>query len=161
MTGKPNPRFVITNRREKVLMLLAQGLSECEISNKLGVGQSTISRDTKALNRESMEMIKTIEKDYYPLEFRNITNSITQVLKKSWQIINDNTDKWTNKDKINAMKLVIEASRTKFDILRNGSVNLAVNEMRVKVEKLLEVEEASKSYFKPPALETIDQDELR
>ena len=47
-------------------------------------------------------------------------------MQKILDIINDNTDKWTNKDKINAMKLVIEASRTKFDILLNGSVNLTV-----------------------------------
>ncbi len=34
------------------------------------------------------------------LEFRNIINSIRQVLKKSWDIINDESGNWTNKDKI-------------------------------------------------------------
>lgn len=151
MTGKPNPRFIIIERREKVLSLLAQGLNECEISNKLGVGQSTISRDVKALNKKSMEMIKTIEKDYYPIQFRTILDSLKQVLKKSWNIINDNTDKWTNKDKINAMKLVIEASRTKFDILLNGPVNLNVEQLRGRLEELEEQQETPKN-FMPPLL---------
>ena len=43
MTGKPNPRFVITERRERLLVLLSQGLNECEIALELKVGQSTIS----------------------------------------------------------------------------------------------------------------------
>ncbi len=149
MSGKPNPRFIIIERREKVLMLLGQGLNECEISNKLGVGQSTVSRDTKALNKESIEVIKTIEKDYYPLEFRNITNSITQVLKKSWQIINDNTDKWTNKDKINAMKIVIDSCRTKFDILLNGQVNLTVEQLRNRLDDLQDQQELPKNFMPP------------
>ena len=127
-SGKPNPRFVITKRRESVLILLSQGLNECEIAERLKVGQSTVSRDVKALNKESQKIIKTIEKNYYPLEFRNIINSIRQVSKKSWEIINDETGKWTNKDKINAMKLVVDSSRTKFEILLNGPVNLNVEQ---------------------------------
>ena len=65
-SGKPNPRFVITERRESVLILLSQGLNECEIAERLKVGQSTVSRDVKALNKESQKIIKTIEKNYYP-----------------------------------------------------------------------------------------------
>jgi len=151
MTGKPNPKFVITERRQKVLDLLSRGLSESEIATELNVGQSTISRDVYALNKESQDIIKSIERDYYPLEFRNIINSLRLVLKKSWSIVNDETGKWTNKDKINSMKLVIDASRTKFDILLNGTVNLNVEQLHQRLNKLEEDQETPKN-FMPPLL---------
>lgn len=147
-------------RRQSVLCLLAQGQSESEIATELKVGQSTISRDVNALNKESLNIIKTVEKDYYPLEFRNIINSIMQVSKKAWDIINDETEKWTNKDKINAMKLVIDASRTKFEILQNGPLNLTVNQMREKLEKLEEQQEIPTN-FMPPILGPDNLENLR
>jgi len=150
-SGNPNPRFVITERRAKVLDLLAEGLSESEIAVVLKVSQPTLSRDVTALNKESLEIIKTIEKDYYPLEFRNIINSIKLVLKKSWQIINDENGKWTNKDKLNALKLVVEASKTKFETLQNGPVNLRVGELAEKLDELKEEQESPRN-FMPPLL---------
>jgi DNA-binding transcriptional ArsR family regulator len=160
MVGKPNPRFVVIERRQNVLGLLSRGLNECEIAADLKVGQSTISRDIKALNKESQEVIKTIELDYYPLEFTNIINSIRQVSKKAWDIINDETGNWTNKDKINAMKLIIDASRTKFEILQNGPLNLTVSQLREKFEKLQDQEEIPAS-FMPPILGPDNLENLR
>jgi biotin operon repressor len=160
MVGKPNPRFIIMERRQSVLCLLAQGQSESEIATELKVGQSTISRDIKTLNKESRDIIQTVEKDYYPLEFRNIINSIGQVSKKAWDIINNETGNWTNKDKINAMKLVIDASRTKFEILQNGPLNLTVSQMRERLEKLEEDEKIPTS-FMPPILGPDNFENLR
>jgi len=152
-SGKPNPRFVITERRAKVLDLLAQGFNESEIAIRLKVSQPTLSRDVKALNRESVEIIKTIEKDYYPLEFRNIINSIKMVVKKSWQVINDENDKWTNKDKLNALKLVVEASKTEFETLQNGPVNLRVGELGEQIKALVEeAQTPTTKNFMPPLL---------
>jgi hypothetical protein len=161
MAGKPNPRFVITKRRENVLMLLAKGLNEYEIAVELGVGQSTVCRDVQSLNRESLKIIKTIEKDYYPIEFRNTVNSIRQVSKKAWDIINDETGNWTNKEKINAMKLVIDASRTKFEILQNGPLNLTVSQLREKLEKLDEEIDQSPRCFMPLILGPDNLEDLK
>lgn len=160
MAGKPNPRFIIMERRQRVLCLLAQGHCESEIATELKVGQSTISRDIVALNKESLNIIKTVEKDYYPLEFRNIIDSIRQVSKKAWDIINDETEKWTNKDKINAMKLIVDVSRTKFEILQNGLLNLTVNQLREKIEKLQDQEEIPAN-FMPPLLGPNNLEDLK
>jgi Homeodomain-like domain len=160
MTGKPNPRFIITERRERVIILLAQGMSECEIAAELKVGQSTICRDVKALNKESQEIIKTIEKEYYPLEFRSIINSLRLVLKKSWDIVNDESGNWTNKDKINAMKLIVDSGRTKFEILRNGPINLSVEQLRQKVEAFVEEQEIPTG-FMPPILGPPNLEDLK
>ena len=98
-------------------------------------------------NKESQDLIKSIERNYYPLEFRNIINSLRLILKKSWSIVNDESGKWTNKDKINSMKLVIDASRTKFDILLNGPVNLNVEQLRSRLEKLEAQQETPKNFM--------------
>ena len=136
-------------RRQRVLDLLSRGLNESEIGTELSVGQSTISRDVYALNKESQDLIKSIERNYYPLEFRNIINSLRLILKKSWSIVNDESGKWTNKDKINSMKLVIDASRTKFDILLNGPINLNVEQLRARLEKLEDQKETPKNFMSP------------
>lgn len=65
--------------------------------------------------------------------------------------INDETGKWTNKDKINAMKLVVDASRTKFEILLDGPVNLNVMQLRERLDELKEQQEEPKG-FMPPLL---------
>jgi len=43
----------IEERRRKITSLLAQSISESEIAAELGVDQSTISRDIKALKKKS------------------------------------------------------------------------------------------------------------
>ena len=49
------------------------------------------------------------------------------------------------------MKLVVDSSRTKFDILLNGPVNLNVEQLRSRLEKLEEQQETPKN-FMPPLL---------
>lgn len=125
--------------------------SESEIAARLNVSQPTLSRDVKALNRESQDVIKTLVKEYYPLEFRNIINSIKMVLKKSWEIINDSTGKYSNKDSLNALKLVIDASQTNLEILLKGPVNLFAEHLQEKLDKIIEEQESPKN-FMPPLL---------
>ena len=46
-------KFDIKERRKQVASLLARAANETEIAYKLGVNQSTISRDSKVLKSES------------------------------------------------------------------------------------------------------------
>ena len=53
--------FKIEERRRKITSLLAQSMTESEIAQELGVDQSTISRDIKALK----ELLQQYFEVYY------------------------------------------------------------------------------------------------
>jgi hypothetical protein len=139
MGGIPNNRFIIIERREKVFIMLSQGLNETEISKHLRVNPSTICRDIKILKKQSQEELKSITKDLLPYEFSRCHTSIEQLIKEGWKIFQDNSGKWTNKDRINALKLVKEAIRTKVEILLQGPTTLYLQQLQDKL-KLLDKE---------------------
>jgi hypothetical protein len=59
-----------------------------------------------------------------------------QLIKEAWIIFQDNTGKWTNKDKINALKLVKESIRTKVEILLQGPTTLHLQQLQDKLYEL-------------------------
>ena len=136
MAGVPNPRFIIIERREKVIVMLAKGLNESEISKKLNVGQSTVCRDIKVIKRQSKDMIQRITSDILPYELEKCRVNIEKIIQEGWTIFEDKNGQWTNKDKMNALKLIKEAVRTKLEVLLQGPVTLHLQDLQVKVSEL-------------------------
>src|SRR4029078_4016521 len=130
MGGIPSNRFIIIERRERVFIMLSQGLNETEISKELNVDQSTICRDIKVIKKHSQEALQSITKDLLPYEFGRCHTTIEQLITEGWKIFQDNTGTWSNKDKINALKLVKEAIRTKVEILLQGPTTLYLQQLQ-------------------------------
>ena len=152
MGGNPNPRFLIIERRERVYNMLSQGLSELEIAKQLNVNQSTICRDVKSIKRESQKTIQAIVDDILPFEFGKSLLSLNRIIKDCWIIVSDNSGTWTNKDKMNAYKLIKDIERTRFEILKNGPLNLEVIHLREQVEQLKDDQDTSAIKGFMPAL---------
>lgn len=153
MNGKPNNRFIITTRREKVFVMLSQGFNETEIADALCVDPSTICRDLKTIKRLCRTTIKSIFEDVLPYEFKKSLISIQQLEKECWKIFNDNTGEWTNKNKLDALKLLNQLNMANLEILQIGPLSLRAQEIVEKVEELVEEKEsAQKSFFvmQPP-----------
>lgn len=151
--GIPNNRFLITERRQKVYSMLSQGLNELEIAKKLNVNQSTVSRDVKTIKKESQKTIQVIASEILPFEFGKSLLSLNRIIKHCWIIIYDNSGRWTNKDKINAMKLVKDTESTRIEILKNGPLNLEVVHLREELEQLKDDQGISAiKGFMPPLL---------
>ena len=58
-------QYQIEERRRQVMILLAQGMTEIEIGKKLGVDNSTVSKDIKALKL----ILSAIYLRYYEIRF--------------------------------------------------------------------------------------------
>ena len=160
--GIPNNRFVITERREKVHIMLSHGLNESEIAVQLSVGQSTISRDVNAIKKESQRTIKEISKKILPYEFGKSILSLNQIIKACWNIYEDKSNRWTNKDKLNALKLLKETERTRFELLMQGPVNLSVQQMQEQLKEIVESNETTqKSFSVLPSLKRPNDEDLR
>ena len=147
MGGIPNNRFAIIERRKKVHELVSQGLNEIEIAKSLNVVQSTVSRDLKSIKKESMRKIESILIDTLPYEYSKAVLSMEQIAKKCWKIIDDESSQWTNKNKLDAMKLLKEVTATKFEILNQGPVNLRAQQLQQQMKELLEEDEMPRSFF--------------
>ena len=162
MAGIPNNRFVIKERREQVSIFLSQSITEIEIARRLKVDQSTVSRDVKQIKKESQRVIENIAKETLPFEFGRCLSSLGRVAKECWNIFDDKSEKWTNKDKINALKLIKETERTKFEVLLQGPTNLYIQELNDKLQAFTENNESNPiDYFRLPAFESKSQEDLR
>jgi len=157
--GIPSNRFVIIERQEKVFSMLSHGLTESEISRQLNVDQSTICRDVKRIKRDTQRTVEVIAKDILPYEFGKSMLSLNHIIKECWNICKDGNGKWTNKDKINALKLIKDTERTRLEVLLEGPVGLLVQQLQEKLTEIIENNEtAKKSFFVLPALERAKED---
>jgi len=162
MGGIPNNRFVIKDRREKVRLLLSQGLNETDIAERLKVSQSTICRDVRSIKKQSRVALQSIVLEVLPFEFSNCVLSMNEIIKQCWIIFEDKSNFWTNKDKINTLKLLKEAVRTKLELLLHGPVNLAISNLHEDVKRLKEDNEIPKTnFFGLPSTQRINDEDLR
>lgn len=159
---KAKSRYIVNERRKKVRMMLSQGMNETEIASQLGVNQSTISRDVSFIEKECQLGIQDIAKKVFPFEFSKSISSLGQITKACWTIYNDTTSKWTNKDKLNALKLVRDTERTKFEVLMHGPIDLLAQKLQEEVKEIVETEQNSqKSFFMLPAIKSQTDEDLR
>ena len=111
------------NRQAKILALHSKGLTQSEIAGKLGVDQSTVSRDLNHIKKESRNYIEKYVAETVPFEFNSCLTGLGQIIKKLWDIIEEDDGKdgtTTSKDRMAAITLLMKCYRTRLDILIGG-----------------------------------------
>jgi len=126
--------FKIEERHRKVSSLLAQSMTEFEIAAELGVDQSTISRDIKALKEMSQQFIFDLAKSDLAYYYRLCIEGIEQVKRKSWEIFRNNS--LTEKDKLSAVKLIKECDEAKFALFKDGPSIMNVKSLEERLNKI-------------------------
>ncbi len=118
-----NPRADITAkkyrqqiewRRNKVKEMLIRGYSQYEISNTLRISQPTISRDIHYLYQEKKRRQKKHGDELF-LELRNTVAGLSELVKKSWTIVDD--AKTDYKERMKAMSLIMQCYDKKLELL--------------------------------------------
>ena len=106
------------NRLAQVISLYSKGLSQYEISQQLGVNQSTISRDIQFLQQEAKKKIwKYLNEDILFEYLRYIVGS-NEISKNLWEIVQDKNI--SIKDKNNALSLLNQSYNKRLEILVKG-----------------------------------------
>ena len=134
MTGNPSNKFVIEQRRQKVLNLISEGMNEIQIAETLSVSQSTISRDANSLKREANQWIYELAKNELPFEFQRIMTGQYQVIRYCWSVIHNSEGTYTNKDKINCAKLVKDTYISIMETINNGPNIFLTRDLEAKVQ---------------------------
>ena len=125
----PVHNFKIEERRRRVT-LQAQSMTESEIAQELGVDQSTISRDVRALKELSQQFVYDLAKSDLAFSYKQCIDG-EEVKRKAWLMLNNELK--NSKDKLLALKLIKECNEAKFTLLKDGPsiMNLKVLEERL------------------------------
>lgn len=108
-------------RRNKVLELSSEGRSQLQIAAILQVGLATVNRDLQHLKRLAKANISKYINETLPLEYQKCTVGLDAILVKTWDIANNNTAS-SERDKLQALSIGMEAYRMKLDLLTNATV---------------------------------------
>jgi hypothetical protein len=128
-------RHAIEERRRRVASLLAQCKTETEIGAMLGVDQGTISHDIKVLKQMSQEFVFGLAKSDLAYHYQQCIERIEQATRKAWDML-DNDSRLAEKDKLLALKIIIDASQAKFSLFEKGPEILSINTLEDRVSRV-------------------------
>ena len=103
----------------------SKGLTQSEIADKLGIDQSTVSRDLNHVRKESRKYIEKYVAETVPFEFNSCLTGLGQIIKKLWDIIEEDgkgntTTATSSKKTMAAITLLMKCYRTRLEILIGG-----------------------------------------
>jgi DNA-binding transcriptional ArsR family regulator len=129
-------KYKIEDRRRRVVSLLAQSMTETEIAKNLKVDQSTIRRDIKVLKKMSQRFVYDLAKSDLAYYYKQCLDGIEEVKRRGWDIFNG-TNNLITRDKLLALKLIMECNEAKFTLFKEGPAIMQVKSME---EKLANIE---------------------
>jgi hypothetical protein len=98
-----------------VIELYSQGLSERDMAKALNIPRSTINLDVRVMRQQARANVKTFVEDRLPFEHESLMIGIRGVLKKAWDIVNDEHS--TEKAVSNALHVVLDCYAFKRQLL--------------------------------------------
>jgi IS30 family transposase len=128
--------FKIEERRRKVASLLAQSMTESEIAQQLNVDQSTISRDIKALKELSQQFVYELAKSDLAYYYKQSIDGIEEAKREAWRIYHQNNNEISLKEKLAALKLIVESNEARFKLLSEGPSVLAIKSLEERLNKI-------------------------
>jgi DNA-binding transcriptional ArsR family regulator len=131
----PAHNFKVEERRRRVTSLLAQSLTESEIAQELGVDQSTISRDIRALRELSQQFVYDLARSDLAYCYKQCIDGVEEVNRKAWLMFNNNELK-DPKDKLLALKLIKECNEAKFTLFKNGPSIMNLKALEERLNKI-------------------------
>jgi transcriptional antiterminator len=133
-----NNKFKIEERRKEVASMSAQSMTETEIAEKLNVDQSTISRDVKALKEMSQQFVFDLAKSDLSYYYKQSIDGIEEAKEEAWRIHKDNNTSF--REKLAALKLIIEGNEARFKLLSEGPSVLAMKSLEDRLNKIESLE---------------------
>ena len=124
----------IKARRNQVASLLSKSFSEIEIAQQLGVDQSTISRDIKVLKQTSQQFVYDLAKSDLAYYYQQSINGIEEAKKEAWKIYND--EAVADREKLLALRLIMQADETRFKLLSEGPALLVIKSLEDRLNRI-------------------------
>jgi hypothetical protein len=114
----------IVQRRAKVLELSSQGLTQQEISERLGpfhISQRTVSRDLEWLDKHSIEYVKK-NRQQMAIEYQKAMTSFYHLKKKAWERFNKAEKDGNDELMIKYGNIIIETTNDTMNYMSIGNM---------------------------------------
>jgi hypothetical protein len=105
-------------RRARVLELVAQGLSQKEIAEKVASSPSTVSLDMQYLRETGKSKMKTHIEERMPMQYEECQAGLKFMLRKAYEIVEDKSKK--TQEVLAAMNLAVNIYGRLMDLSTNG-----------------------------------------
>jgi IS30 family transposase len=109
-------------------------MTETEIAQELNVDQSTISRDIKALKELSQKFVYDLAKSDLAYYYKQSIDGIEEAKKEAWRIYHN--IEVSPKEKLTALKLIVESNQARFKLLSEGLSILALKSLEERLNKI-------------------------
>ena len=110
-------------------------MTETEIAQELEVDQSTISRDIKVLKELSQRFVYDLAKSDLSYYYKQSIDGIEEAKREAWRIYHHNNNQVSVKEKLSALKLIVEANESRFKIVIRRSFYTRTQVTRREVEQ--------------------------
>jgi DNA binding protein with HTH domain len=131
-----NSRQDIRDRRERMLFLMAKGMSQKDISQALDVTRMTVHRDIKAINKDMDREYNNMIRESIPTMFDNCLRSLNELLKETWAFYIREDKTITHWHRLAALRLINDVTDKKFNMISNGPALMEINKLKTKLEEL-------------------------
>jgi IS30 family transposase len=123
----------IEDRRKQVMTLLSKCVNEDQIAKQLGVDQSTISRDIKALKAAAQSYVYDLAKSNLAYEYVKTINGLDEVKKEAWRKYSDSIN---TKVKLGALREIRECENAAFNLFNQGVSIMNIKALEDRVNKI-------------------------
>jgi IS30 family transposase len=120
-------------RRKQVMSLLAKCVTEEEIAKQLGVDQTTISRDIKALKVAAQKWVYDLARSDLAYSYKQSIDGINEVTKEAWKIYNDSINQ---KIKLQALREIRECGEAVFNLFNQGPSIMNIKALEDRVNRI-------------------------
>lgn len=131
--------FNYQNRLVQIISLFSKGLTQQEISLKLGIHQSTVSRDLRYLREDARNQIWEYMNKEILFEYMRYIVSNNDTSERLWKIIDDGRS--SKKEKISALTLLNQINKQRIEIMMSAPESyLSVKENIDRINELNKIQ---------------------
>jgi hypothetical protein len=136
-------------RRRQVAEFLQQSMTEAEIAQLLKVDPSTVCRDVQALKEAANEFVYSLAKNDLCFFYHQTIADIDHVRAECWKLyhapattddgisfIRTNPIKVSTKDRLQALRTILQADIARFELLSRGEVVMSVKSLNERIDAI-------------------------
>jgi transcriptional regulator with XRE-family HTH domain len=133
-------KFQLEERRKQVASMLAQSMTEKEIADKLGVDQSTVSRDVRVLREMSQQFMYDLAKSDLAYYYKQCLDTMHEAERMIWETYRNKEGKYTpaeRKERYQVANMIINSVQARFSMFQDGPSTMSIMSME---ERLADIE---------------------
>ncbi|MGH9979395.1 MAG: hypothetical protein ACRD8Z_26700 [Nitrososphaeraceae archaeon] len=131
--NKHKKSYEIDKRRRQIRLMLAHGVTEQEIADKLSMDQSTISRDIQAINQLYQDQAEEHDLDYY---YGQCTDKIQEAERLVWETYENLNDSEKKKHYCQTAKVIADLALARFSVLKDGPALMRIKAINKRINQV-------------------------